>query len=489
MKQIKQLFVALILTVSLNGFSARECEIFSSADYAEAQEIFLKNYARVPGVTALHIAAAKGDLEGIEKALVAGIDINALDSRKFTAAHFAALREDSAAFDLLKEKGANLKLRNKWYAGAADFLKVVHLADPKLQRINFWDENAQSVTQIDGVEFCEQTGATFVDGVKLRPQTAMRIWAEETKGENASRPNLSKTNLDVASRRSPYTDFYIKKISDKYGNNLGFGLFANRDFQPGEVLSLYEGEWAFEGHNPEYQLTKIDATKLRGYLGFAADGAPNAFVVPLPDRHGVPQSSYALAIQPISKDDGIMWDYGQHDIKWEMYSELAPQKVKDYLGSINLAQWAQSDEAQAPDASVQGMANLNIFAYIANTPVVFIRLALEGIIDAEDLSVMHRLATTIGGLPQQSFNLLLRGLALVKKSPQVHKYFLDKADEGNVSILLNTMVYIGQLGKSVTMNDAQEHWDYIQDHICGLKLDESGRRGGCYLLKKFKDEL
>jgi hypothetical protein len=489
MNQIKLIFVALFIAASVNVLAARECETFTSADYEKAQQVFLENWEKVPGVTALHVAAATGDIEGVKKALAGGTDIDTLDSRNFTAAHLAALREDKTAFNLLKEKGANLKLRNKWFLGAGGFLNVVNLPDPKSQRINLWDESTQSVMQIDGVEFCERTGATFVDGIKLRPQTAMRAWAENTSGEGSALSGFRKTNLEVGSRTAPYSNLYIKRLSDKNGNDLGYGLFATRDFTPGEALSLYEGEWAFEGQNSEYQLDKIDATRLRGYLAFAADGAPNVVVAPLPDRLGVPKVNYAFSVRPIQKNQAIMWDYGQHDIKWEMYSELDPQKVKEYLGSMSLSQWAQSPEAQVSHESLEGMKKLSIFNYVANTPIVFVRLAVEGVMSAEDMSTLHGLQSTIGKLPQASFELFLKGIGLVKKSPEARQFFLEKAKEGNASVLLNSFIYLGHAGKPVTLKSALQKWEEVQEDLCNHKLDRNGRRGGCYLLKKSNDEL
>lgn len=62
----------------------------------------------------LHDAAQHGDIEGMEKAIKGGIDVNALETdRKWTALHVAAETNQLEAIKKLSELGADMNARDK----------------------------------------------------------------------------------------------------------------------------------------------------------------------------------------------------------------------------------------------------------------------------------------------------------------------------------------------------------------------------------------
>jgi ankyrin repeat protein len=85
--------------------------------------------------TALHRAAARGDLDGIRAAVAEGIEVDARDGRGRTAAMVATYANQVEAFRLLLELGADVDLRDDMlnnpflYAGAEGLLEILELAN------------------------------------------------------------------------------------------------------------------------------------------------------------------------------------------------------------------------------------------------------------------------------------------------------------------------------------------------------------------------
>ena len=75
------------------------------------------------GTTELMGAAAIGDLQGIERLLAGGADIDARDERGWTALMFSALRDELGAVDLLLRKGADPARRNNDRLTAGDIAR------------------------------------------------------------------------------------------------------------------------------------------------------------------------------------------------------------------------------------------------------------------------------------------------------------------------------------------------------------------------------
>ena len=87
---------------------------------------------KADGVTALHVAAALGEVEAARMLLDAGDDVNAEDAAHGIALHYAVRRGQTAMVALLLERGSDDSLRKKWrtpmeLAAKRGFVDIVRL--------------------------------------------------------------------------------------------------------------------------------------------------------------------------------------------------------------------------------------------------------------------------------------------------------------------------------------------------------------------------
>lgn len=87
---------------------------------------------KADGVTALHVAAALGEVEAARMLLDAGDDVNAQDAAHGIALHYAVRRGQTAMVALLLERGSDDSLRKKWrtpmeLAAKRGFVDIVRL--------------------------------------------------------------------------------------------------------------------------------------------------------------------------------------------------------------------------------------------------------------------------------------------------------------------------------------------------------------------------
>lgn len=87
---------------------------------------------KADGVTALHVAAALGEVEAARMLLDAGDDVNAEDAAHGIALHYAVRRGQTAMVALLLERGSDDSLRKKWrtpmeHAAKRGFVDIVRL--------------------------------------------------------------------------------------------------------------------------------------------------------------------------------------------------------------------------------------------------------------------------------------------------------------------------------------------------------------------------
>lgn len=72
--------------------------------------------------TALHEAAAKGDLTGVRSLVATGLPLDVRDAWACIPLHDALYGEHGAVIDFLLQAGARTDLRDKWGFKAADLL-------------------------------------------------------------------------------------------------------------------------------------------------------------------------------------------------------------------------------------------------------------------------------------------------------------------------------------------------------------------------------
>ena len=109
--------VVLILVISVAGLAVARAQVAPSA-------------SDIGGYAGLHKAAYENDLDGVQKLIADGADLNARDGNGRTPAHVAAFASNDDALRLLAEAGADM---NALENGVYDVVTIAAVAnDPEL---------------------------------------------------------------------------------------------------------------------------------------------------------------------------------------------------------------------------------------------------------------------------------------------------------------------------------------------------------------------
>ncbi|MEI6806361.1 MAG: ankyrin repeat domain-containing protein [Myxococcaceae bacterium] len=450
---LKLLNKFLLISVSFSALALRDFV----REYTPSRERILSACEKpknVCNLKPLHEAVLRGDLEKIKLLVAEGADINAEARQKWTPAHFAVLYQGRSILELLFSLGANKEALDSNRATPEQIWNLTHLKDSLL--INIWDEESQTVQQIDSKQFTALTGAKFVESVKMSPKTLANEWVKGFPISNSVQAILSTSKAHKPLKNQ--SDVYLRKMP----GISGYSLYALRDFEPGEIVGEYQGEWTGKPNTQstnEYATQAIDAAKLRGYVAFSPHGFPNTFLEPSEYLNGLRSNEVLLVSQPIKAHQPIMWNYRTHSVVWQYYQEQLPDVLDGYV-SKNGLQYSQADVRGA-------LSHFNIISYIYTTPSVFFRLVFEDKISNEDLTdivrnkklVQHasskeHLASfeTIQELLEDYLERIKR---LDHKSRLNLKQFLaSRAREGNIQVLIQMLANI----EIVCENSNQDSW-------------------------------
>ncbi|MEI6790847.1 MAG: ankyrin repeat domain-containing protein [Myxococcaceae bacterium] len=430
------------------GFSAFALRDFGS-EYTPARQKILKSCAAIKAnckLTPLHLAVLNGDLPEIQNLANQGADLNATARQKWTPAHFATLHSDRAILDILYSLGADENALDSNRATPKQLWNLTHIEDS--YRVNIWDENTQSVQQIDSTEFTRLTGARFIESLKMSPQTLAVEWLKGFPVRQKLQQALAFVEPHQALANQDHV--YLKKMP----GIAGYGLYALRDFQPGEIVGEYQGEWVGKKskvEDNEYATQEINAAHLRGYVAFSAHGLPNAYLTASERVSGLRVNELLVVGQPIRAHQPIMWNYLTHDVVWKNYQEQLSDVLDEYVSQNGLQLSHHND----------------MILYVYTTPSVFFRLLFEDKISKDDLAEIIKNKKLIQYSPTQellpSYTTLQTSLEdyldrikrLDGESQQNLKRFLAlKAREGNIPVLMTMLWNI----ETVCVNSNQDSW-------------------------------
>lgn len=373
-------------------------------------------------ITAMHLAVLMEDLKAIEWLFNRDASLlNIPDKNGWTPAHFTSLHNTDGVLKYLQAKGSSLAKKNLQNITAHSLWTRSHLTKTSEQRIHFWDKNTSSVLEIDGDEFYARTGSHFVEHVKINPSILAKSWLlkfeQDYDFSSYPVPLAFKDSVENYAKEDlqSFSDLYIKKKTGSHSKNIGYGVFAKRAFKVGEVIGDYQGEWIGlqeverRQSDPQYDKTSeyctvnIDASKLRGYMAFANDGAPNIHFFPMANSDGFSVSEIFIVIKNIEMNEEILFDYGlAYPLKGDLenYKEISPNSVDELLKEKSLL-----DQIKATDdrnifsfAYYDGdgsdhdfLYRISMLKYIFHTSPVFLRLFKNGKITVEDIREMKRL--------------------------------------------------------------------------------------------------
>jgi hypothetical protein len=298
-------------------------------------------------------------------------------------------------------------------------------------KINFWDEKTESVIQISSQEFEQIMGARFVESTKMSPLTLANQWLK----------SFTRHSFTVTPRKIPKLQdgVYIKKMS----GDIGYGIFALKSFEPGEVIGEYQGEWtgSLNRDDAEYSTQNINGAHLRGYVPFSAHGFPNAQLEPSRPQSGLSADELLVATTSIKPHQPVMWNYGTHEVVWGLYREQLTEALDDYVRRNGLNLRPLNPEAASGH-------HQNILTYILTTPTVLMRLVFERKIRNQDLKMFFdtELLSRVGAgsalgvhlqVIEQRLKSALKHFAAMDSVSRdnVYQFLGSRAREGNTQIL------------------------------------------------------
>lgn len=485
----KIIYMMIVLVYCISGLALRDF----AGDYSSARIKILTTCAKSPGIcklTELHKAVLEGNVEVIRQLVQEGADLNAVAKQNWTAAHFAVLHESRDILDWVYAFGSSDKALDLNQATPEQLWSLTHLSDS--HRINMWDEDTQSVKQIDSNEFTRLTGARFIERIKMSPMTLAREWLTGFKVNPQTWGNSKKYQLQ------DQNSVYIRKMP----GHVGYGLYALRDFEPGEVIGEYQGEWIgklAKGREAEYATQSINGFHLRGYVPFSAHGFPNSALWPAKYLNGVKLNEVLVANQGIQANQPIMWNYLTHDVAWKYYQEQMTDELDRYISKNGLR-----FTSRALDTHV------DIVMYVLTTPSVFLRLLFEDKMSQADLDwilkekLLARQSESLSTVQRFIEDYLTAISKLSQLNRQNLKGFLaSKAREGNVQILFQILAnidsvcsdsrqsgWLSLLGfgseKTCETNHMELYWFKVWNTFCKQNITPGA--GNCEELKKMLPE-
>ena len=329
----------------------------------------------------LHIAAALRDQEAIDFLLSLGADVNIQDAHGWTPLHFAALHKDDAFFNRLADRGAITHILNNFHGTPYHIWDLTRPTPQEKVKIRIWSEEEGRVVTQSGEDFYAETGAHFSHKVVAKPEVLLGQWkaGKAILSMDKLMPNSQATfQFSDPNHIHKDPDLYLKRIND----NLGYGVFADKEFDAGETLSVYQGEQHLRrpsDTSSEYLMQgKLDGEHIRGYGSMALDGFPNASFLPVSETDGLKDKMLLVAIRPIAPNDPIVVDYRTHDIKLSTHTELNPEALvafEEQLTAKMIREFGELNQKVLDEMSTD--AAYNGFNYILNTPTAWLHLLLS----------------------------------------------------------------------------------------------------------------
>jgi Ankyrin repeats (many copies) len=363
------------------------------------------------GLTDLHMAVIQGDLQSAEKLLKEGVQVNALDKRKWTPFHFATLLKNTRMADLLETHGANKDILNDIGATALDLYwftigtkrfpknnEPLRLQDT--QGHNFTEESYERLTK-----------SKYVENQRVTRTALIKEWRDENGPSPSERlPFLREVEQKYLTFAEGKRECHILQESCyndagvKLDQSAGLGIFAARNYKAGEVLGEYLGKVSEKPTRSDYAIEgNIDGRFYSNEMTRINDACPNVVLVPLSNCRGRPSRKIFLTAEPIKKGEQFCWNYGFHDVKLGPYQELRPIALRNFVEeNRNLKPLILEMAINLGVTQQVTFTEFSLFEklrYLLSTPSVFFTLILEGKLDKNTCQDIWRLGYASGCIP------------------------------------------------------------------------------------------
>lgn len=467
------------------GFSL---ENFSSQEFISAINTPLGTLK----LTSLHLASGLGDIVALRWLLSQGGDPLMKAHKNWTPIHLAALHQSREVQDIFESNsvGTELVKNDIDDQKPTRIWDLTHIKSSSESRINIWDDETQKVGTIDGNKFRQIFGADFIDTFKIGPLDLVQLWVLDV--EEDPRTIFDDSIIGKSVDDNARDKVYLKKVASFKIKNadldlVGYGTFADRDFQAGDGISDYQGIlWNKRGsplpYPTDYSTTNIDASRYRGYISYCNDGAPNAVLLSKRANFiGLPTGSVLVAIRAIHRHEAILWNYGNHEVKFGNYVELNPASLDYFVSEFSFSELVQETLQNEKnlqngkydrDKAIEYLRAASMLAYIVDSPTVLIRLICSDLMTRQDVESLRSIIIQKGTLSwrRNSSRFMVFLEKLSTNSREIVKGFLkNKTKLCNTQVLSQFISILPSLiydEKNINDQTLEMRWKFVSNWYC-----------------------
>jgi len=375
-----------------------------SQNHSTIQKLFNRPQTRYD-ITPLHVAVMTGQLETAKKLLMMKVHPNRPDHQGWTPLHHAAVLDLGEMIELLKQFNASDEIKNYQECTPSELAEILH---PKPLREKIYQvTESGDFEEMDPEQFKTVTGARYIDQMVVTSEVLAIHW-----GEKKSKPSpLFEEDI-----REQYHNLECDRqtlalqvnAKDEHGRAvpIGASVVAKREIKKGELIAEYLGVLTattqFEEECGDHKLDFVDGEKARNLAVMCPDGLPNAYMTGISNLKGLFKRSLLVATRDIPQNTPVAWDYGPHAVKrarigktreerkalTNRYIEIFPTATQRVLKNNRLQKIFKQALSPNESASIDHINNTALFSYIMNTPVVFLKHALNGNIQLSSIDIM-----------------------------------------------------------------------------------------------------
>lgn len=417
--------------------------------------------AKVYQLNPLHVAV----LERNESKLVDLLErkvcgVNEGDIHGCTPLHHAAATQQVGLMALLKQHGAKENLLNDRNGTPQDLLRLTRLPKPESSDpVLIWDQDLKQPQFKSGVEVAKAIGSTFAREVYTPYEVFKADWSslEQPCEPPEIKPFNDKMRQDYEKFCQNPPELYLSnRHVDDLGNalpDIGYGVFANRDIQPGEIVCEYIGEDTSE--NPaeysDYVLNHIDGETKNRIVGFGSlvqTSFPNAITTEIQNVRGRKERTILVATEVIKRHQPITIDYGSgHQIYAKNVYELRPDALAGFFNDHQISTMiadirtkmgprmakatTNAHIAKANLEELQASDHMTKMLYVAANIVALSSLFFNKIINLADVEALAEFCpNSILAINQE---IILPGFRIYSESPPVRQMALRDAIQTRIA--------------------------------------------------------
>lgn len=398
------------LTPYLEDFDEPEKDLFVAITHQKVSRIMnalenvddedLEFQEHTKGLTPLMACVILDDVSTAKYLVKRNVSVLQKDFSDWTVFHHAALKGNQAMLAILKsaEEVPDQNPEHLQNNCGLTYVMMEHLLKrtlplPEQPVFNYFDETSQQVIHnASALKFSELTQTQFVQESLVTHEYLIDQW-ENFSGDDFNRSLFVCLKSYVEKNYTKYKAappaIYLKRSS------LGWGVYADRDIQPGEIVVHYAGEYVGKDPESAYYAGHVDGKNFRNLGPLVNDGIPNLIPVHV-IIDNLPTIVY-VSISLIKKDSEIFSNYGfGHSVKKGPYTcknlETLVLSLANQGGITNIFRSIENlldfDEERYLHDFQKALSLAQVkstFNYIFQTPSVLLDLVFHQSITSKDL--------------------------------------------------------------------------------------------------------